>query len=106
MMCFLEASNSILNSVIRAGQDAFIENGRFTAQSQNGTTNIAAITVQNQILTGQKVTYGTLAIVLRGLGQFMMAQSSFFEATFNIYDGHWGQVGYGSIIGGRPGTTA
>lgn len=100
-MCFLQASDNILDKTIHMGRDGFIEHGGFTAQFINGTTSGVLISVQDYTPTGQKVTYGTLAIVLRGLGQFMTAQNSFFQTAFNIYDGHWGQVGYGSIIGSQ-----
>ncbi len=100
-MCFLQASGDILDQTIAMRRDGFIRDGRFTSQFTNGTTSSVMINVQDQVSTGQHVTYGTLALVLRGLGQFMTAQNSFFEAKFNIYDPPWGQVGYGSIVGSQ-----
>lgn len=98
-MCFLQASEDILNKTISLGKDGFIDGGKFTAQYLNETTDYITLNVMDNFMTGQKVTYGTLQIALRGLGAFMTAQNSFFETKFGIFDGQWGQVGYGSIVG-------
>lgn len=100
-MCFLQASQAAFEQTVAMRQDGFIEGGTFTAQFQNGSMDYVMINVRDQIETGQHVTYGTLNIVLGGLGQFMTAHESFFETSFYITDGPWGRVGYGSVVGNR-----
>jgi len=81
------------------GKDDFISDGNFVSKFINQTSDFVLTNVQDQISRDQRVTYGTLDTVLRDMGQFMASQNAFFEADFNIFDGQWGQVGYGSLVG-------
>lgn len=101
MILLLQASEDILRKVITLGQDDFIQSGRFNAFFNNGSYYTTLEVVDNA-MTGQKVTYGTLAAAIKGLGIFMTEQDSYFQTNFGIYDGKWGQVGYGRIASGAP----
>ena len=51
-------------------------------------------------VVGQHLTWGILGATLKGLQDCVIRNGWYQDVTFQVFDGGWGHVGSGSVLGG------